>query len=78
MGPSGANAHSLLFSPASPFSRHQGFGILSVVLANHAIKLLTLLFQDLHVEALHKVSAWQKGPAGAQNRRWGKEFQVRC
>lgn len=30
--------------------------MLSVVLANHAIKLLTSLFQDLQVEALHKVS----------------------
>lgn len=37
------------------FCRHQGFGVLSVVLANHAIKLLSSLFQDLQVEALHKV-----------------------
>lgn len=37
------------------FGRHQGFGVLSVVLANHAIKLLSSLFQDLQVEALHKV-----------------------
>lgn len=37
-------------------SRHQGFGILSVILANHAIKLLTSLFQDLQVEALHRVN----------------------
>lgn len=37
-------------------SRHQGFGVLSVILANHAIKLLTSLFQDLQVEALHRVS----------------------
>ena len=35
--------------------RHQGFGVLSVILANHAIKLLTSLFQDLQVEALHRV-----------------------
>lgn len=39
------------FSP-----RHQGFGVLSVILANHAIKLLTSLFQDLQVEALHRVN----------------------
>lgn len=26
-----------------------------MILANHAIKLLTSLFQDLQVEALHKV-----------------------
>lgn len=38
------------------FSRHQGFGVLSVILANHAIKLLTSLFQDLQVEALHRVN----------------------
>ncbi|XP_069467171.1 E3 ubiquitin-protein ligase UBR4 isoform X2 [Ambystoma mexicanum] len=37
-----------------PGKGHQGFGILSVVLANHAIKLLTSLFQDLQVEAPHK------------------------
>ncbi|KAJ7306604.1 hypothetical protein JRQ81_009996 [Phrynocephalus forsythii] len=37
-----------------PGKGHQGFGVLSVVLANHAIKLLTSLFQDLQVEALHK------------------------
>lgn len=36
--------------------RHQGFGVLSVILANHAIKLLTSLFQDLQVEALHRVN----------------------
>uniref|UniRef100_A0A8C5WBA2 Ubiquitin protein ligase E3 component n-recognin 4 n=1 Tax=Leptobrachium leishanense TaxID=445787 RepID=A0A8C5WBA2_9ANUR len=39
-----------------PGKGHQGFGVLSVVLANHAIKLLTSLFQDLQVETLHK--AW--------------------
>lgn len=38
------------------FYRHQGFGVLSVILANHAIKLLTSLFQDLQVEALHRVN----------------------
>ncbi|XP_070812261.1 LOW QUALITY PROTEIN: E3 ubiquitin-protein ligase UBR4 [Pituophis catenifer annectens] len=49
-----------------PGKGHQGFGILSVVLANHAIKLLTLLFQDLHVEALHK--GWDTdGPPAALN-----------
>ncbi|XP_063173479.1 E3 ubiquitin-protein ligase UBR4 [Candoia aspera] len=49
-----------------PGKGHQGFGILSVVLANHAIKLLTLLFQDLHVEALHK--GWETdGPPAALN-----------
>lgn len=37
------------------FKRHQGFGVLSVILANHSIKLLTSLFQDLQVEALHRV-----------------------
>ncbi|XP_064028194.1 E3 ubiquitin-protein ligase UBR4 isoform X5 [Pogoniulus pusillus] len=37
-----------------PGKGHQGFGVLSVVLANHAIKLLSSLFQDLQVEALHK------------------------
>uniref|UniRef100_W5MAW8 Ubiquitin protein ligase E3 component n-recognin 4 n=1 Tax=Lepisosteus oculatus TaxID=7918 RepID=W5MAW8_LEPOC len=37
-----------------PGKGHQGFGVLSVVLANHAIKLLTSLFQDLQVEALHR------------------------
>ncbi|XP_069598111.1 E3 ubiquitin-protein ligase UBR4 isoform X6 [Ranitomeya imitator] len=37
-----------------PGKGHQGFGVLSVVLANHAIKLLTSLFQDLQVETLHK------------------------
>lgn len=31
--------------------------MLSVILANHAVKLLTSLFQDLQVEALHKVRA---------------------
>ncbi|KAJ8017247.1 hypothetical protein DPEC_G00015820 [Dallia pectoralis] len=40
-----------------PGKGHQGFGVLSVILANHAIKLLTSLFQDLQVEALHQVSA---------------------
>lgn len=30
--------------------------MLSVILANHAIKLLTSLFQDLQVEALHRVN----------------------
>ncbi|KAM9298998.1 E3 ubiquitin-protein ligase UBR4 [Gastrophryne carolinensis] len=40
-----------------PAKGHQGFGVLSVVLANHAIKLLTSLFQDLQVETLHK-QAW--------------------
>ncbi|XP_057678820.1 E3 ubiquitin-protein ligase UBR4 isoform X1 [Corythoichthys intestinalis] len=39
-----------------PGKGHQGFGVLSVILANHAIKLLTSLFQDLQVEALHRVS----------------------
>jgi len=38
-----------------PPIRHQGFGVLSVILANHSIKLLTSLFQDLQVEALHRV-----------------------
>uniref|UniRef100_A0A4X2KYM1 UBR-type domain-containing protein n=1 Tax=Vombatus ursinus TaxID=29139 RepID=A0A4X2KYM1_VOMUR len=37
-----------------PGKGHQGFGVLSVVLANHSIKLLTSLFQDLQVEALYK------------------------
>ncbi|XP_055978695.1 E3 ubiquitin-protein ligase UBR4 isoform X1 [Sorex fumeus] len=37
-----------------PGKGHQGFGVLSVILANHAVKLLTSLFQDLQVEALHK------------------------
>lgn len=50
------NLHSsLLF-----FRRHQGFGVLSVILANHAIKLLTSLFQDLQVEALHRVNKTTK------------------
>ncbi|XP_063293132.1 E3 ubiquitin-protein ligase UBR4 isoform X8 [Pelobates fuscus] len=40
-----------------PGKGHQGFGVLSVLLANHAIKLLTSLFQDLQVETLHK-QAW--------------------
>lgn len=44
------------FSP-----RHQGFGVLSVILANHAIKLLTSLFQDLQVEALHRVNKMTGG-----------------
>uniref|UniRef100_A0A8C3QPV4 Ubiquitin protein ligase E3 component n-recognin 4 n=1 Tax=Cyanoderma ruficeps TaxID=181631 RepID=A0A8C3QPV4_9PASS len=44
-----------------PGKGHQGFGVLSVVLANHAIKLLSSLFQDLQVEALHK--GWESdGP----------------
>ena len=42
------------------FWRHQGFGVLSVILANHAIKLLTSLFQDLQVEALHRVNKTTK------------------
>lgn len=42
------------------FWRHQGFGVLSVILANHAIKLLTSLFQDLQVEALHRVNEAKK------------------
>ncbi|XP_077460740.1 E3 ubiquitin-protein ligase UBR4 isoform X2 [Stigmatopora argus] len=37
-----------------PGKGHQGFGVLSVILANHTIKLLTSLFQDLQVEALHR------------------------
>nr|XP_054369209.1 E3 ubiquitin-protein ligase UBR4 [Mirounga angustirostris] len=37
-----------------PGKGHQGFGVLSVILANHAVKLLSSLFQDLQVEALHK------------------------
>lgn len=41
--------------------RHQGFGVLSVILANHAVKLLTSLFQDLQVEALHKVRGLYSG-----------------
>ncbi|KAL1020637.1 hypothetical protein UPYG_G00002740 [Umbra pygmaea] len=40
-----------------PGKGHQGFGVLSVILANHSTKLLTSLFQDLQVEALHRVSA---------------------
>lgn len=44
-----------------PGKGHQGFGVLSVILANHAVKLLTSLFQDLQVEALHK--GWEaEGP----------------
>ncbi|XP_044524637.1 E3 ubiquitin-protein ligase UBR4 [Gracilinanus agilis] len=47
-----------------PGKGHQGFGVLSVVLANHSIKLLTSLFQDLQVEALHK--GWETdGPPAA-------------
>ncbi|XP_072569550.1 E3 ubiquitin-protein ligase UBR4 isoform X8 [Paramormyrops kingsleyae] len=38
----------------SPGKGHQGFGVLSVILANHSIKLLSSLFQDLQVEALHR------------------------
>ncbi|XP_044852020.1 E3 ubiquitin-protein ligase UBR4 isoform X3 [Mauremys mutica] len=49
-----------------PGKGHQGFGVLSVVLANHAIKLLTSLFQDLQVEALHK--GWETdGPPAVLN-----------
>lgn len=49
-----------------PFAlcRHQGFGVLSVILANHAVKLLTSLFQDLQVEALHKVRACPQNQHG--------------
>ncbi|XP_058849008.1 E3 ubiquitin-protein ligase UBR4 isoform X2 [Acipenser ruthenus] len=44
-----------------PGKGHQGFGVLSVVLANHSIKLLTSLFQDLQVEAMHR--GWESdGP----------------
>lgn len=46
------------------FCRHQGFGVLSVVLANHAIKLLSSLFQDLQVEALHKVRRQRERACG--------------
>ncbi|XP_075046927.1 E3 ubiquitin-protein ligase UBR4 isoform X4 [Mixophyes fleayi] len=45
-----------------PGKGHQGFGVLSVVLANHAIKLLTSLFQDLQVETLHKQTWDTDGP----------------
>ncbi|KAM5132251.1 E3 ubiquitin-protein ligase UBR4 [Mantella aurantiaca] len=45
-----------------PGKGHQGFGVLSVVLANHAIRLLTSLFQDLQVETLHKQAADTDGP----------------
>ncbi|XP_072282664.1 E3 ubiquitin-protein ligase UBR4 isoform X5 [Pyxicephalus adspersus] len=45
-----------------PGKGHQGFGVLSVVLANHAIKLLTSLFQDLQVETLHKQASDTDGP----------------
>ncbi|XP_031761327.1 E3 ubiquitin-protein ligase UBR4 isoform X1 [Xenopus tropicalis] len=45
-----------------PGKGHQGFGVLSVVLANHAIKLLTSLFQDLQVETLHKQPLDTDGP----------------
>lgn len=48
--------------------RHQGFGVLSVILANHAVKLLTSLFQDLQVEALHKVRVAFRG--GIQGGGW--------
>ncbi|XP_028980055.2 E3 ubiquitin-protein ligase UBR4 isoform X4 [Esox lucius] len=44
-----------------PGKGHQGFGVLSVILANHSIKLLTSLFQDLQVEALHRVNAGRAG-----------------
>eukprot|EP00063_Salmo_salar_P028104 XP_014002939.1 PREDICTED: E3 ubiquitin-protein ligase UBR4-like [Salmo salar] len=52
-----------------PAKGHQGFGVLSVILANHSIKLLTSLFQDLQVEALHRVSAgWASdGPPAELN-----------
>ncbi|XP_030194560.1 E3 ubiquitin-protein ligase UBR4 isoform X5 [Gadus morhua] len=56
-----------------PGKGHQGFGVLSVILANHAIKLLTSLFQDLQVEALHRVrpttqTAWASdGPPAELN-----------
>uniref|UniRef100_A0A8C2GSI0 Ubiquitin protein ligase E3 component n-recognin 4 n=1 Tax=Cyprinus carpio TaxID=7962 RepID=A0A8C2GSI0_CYPCA len=46
-----------------PGKGHQGFGVLSVVLANHSIKLLTSLFQDLQVEALHRGWASDGPPA---------------
>ncbi|CAB1330321.1 unnamed protein product [Coregonus sp. 'balchen'] len=46
-----------------PAKGHQGFGVLSVILANHAIKLLTSLFQDLQVEALHRGWASDGPPA---------------
>uniref|UniRef100_A0A3B4FTU0 Ubiquitin protein ligase E3 component n-recognin 4 n=1 Tax=Pundamilia nyererei TaxID=303518 RepID=A0A3B4FTU0_9CICH len=46
-----------------PGKGHQGFGVLSVILANHAIKLLTSLFQDLQVEALHRGWASDGPPA---------------
>ncbi|MEE6482208.1 hypothetical protein FKM82_013184 [Ascaphus truei] len=50
-----------------PGKGHQGFGVLSVVLANHAIKLLTSLFQDLQVETMHK-QAWDtEGPPAELN-----------
>ncbi|TWW56459.1 E3 ubiquitin-protein ligase UBR4 [Takifugu flavidus] len=49
-----------------PGKGHQGFGVLSVILANHAIKLLTSLFQDLQVEALHR--GWSSdGPPAELN-----------
>ncbi|XP_078094991.1 E3 ubiquitin-protein ligase UBR4 isoform X5 [Mustelus asterias] len=50
----------------APVKGHQGFGVLSVVLANHAIKLLTSLFQDLQVEALYR--GWRgDGPPAELN-----------
>lgn len=52
--------------------RHQGFGVLSVILANHSIKLLSSLFQDLQVEALHRVSA-PRSP-----RRPAQAYSVNC
>ncbi|XP_039612074.1 E3 ubiquitin-protein ligase UBR4 isoform X4 [Polypterus senegalus] len=49
-----------------PGKGHQGFGVLAVVLANHSIKLLTSLFQDLQVEALHR--GWDRdGPPAELN-----------
>ena len=45
--------------------RHQGLGVLSVILANHAVTLLTSLFQDLQVEALHKVRDCTQGVSTA-------------
>uniref|UniRef100_A0A4W3HBC8 Ubiquitin protein ligase E3 component n-recognin 4 n=1 Tax=Callorhinchus milii TaxID=7868 RepID=A0A4W3HBC8_CALMI len=52
----------------APVKGHQGFGVLSVVLANHAIKLLISLFQDLQVEALYRVSGWTgDGPPAELN-----------
>ncbi|KAK1898672.1 E3 ubiquitin-protein ligase UBR4 [Dissostichus eleginoides] len=50
-----------------PGKGHQGFGVLSVILANHAIKLLTSLFQDLQVEALHRQGWASDGPPAELN-----------